>query len=115
MNKVLLAIIFVLGLSASVYSQDSQELIGQVAKIYTGSSGSSAGGLIGGFTMWGLIGGFLFGSIGFIAFVYGQKNSELRPMLIGIALMVYPYFLRGTWVMYLLGTALSALLYFSKG
>jgi len=111
--KKLLFIILGILITSSGYCQDAQQLIGQVAQVYTGSDGSSSG-LVGGFSMWGLIGGILFGSIGFGVFIYGKKNSEFRPMLIGIALMVYPYFLRGTIALYLVGISLTAALYFFR-
>ena len=113
MNKFWLIIIFIIGLASQGFCQDTQQLIGQMAQIYTGSDGADSG-LIGGFSLSGLIGGFLFGSIGFIAFIYGKKNFEFRPMLIGIVLMVYPYFLRGTLMLYLVGTGLTAALYFFR-
>lgn len=49
----------------------------------------------------------LFGAIGFVAFRYGRKQARLAPTLIGIALMVYPYFVNGlllTWALGALGT-----------
>ena len=54
----------------------------------------------------------IFGAIGFVAFVYGKKNGLFRPMIIGLALMVYPYFISGTFLLYLVGSALTAALYF---
>ena len=54
----------------------------------------------------------LFGSIGFAVFVYGKKNKLVRPLIIGLALMAYPYFFSGTLVIYLIGIALTAALYF---
>ena len=54
----------------------------------------------------------IFGAIGFVAFVYGKKNSFWKPMIIGVALMVYPYFISGTFFLYLVGITLSAALYF---
>ncbi len=54
----------------------------------------------------------VFGAIGFVAFVYGKKNKLFRPMIIGFALMVYPYFISGTFFLYLVGIALTAALYF---
>ena len=54
----------------------------------------------------------IFGAIGFVAFVYGKKNKFLRPMIIGFALMAYPYFFSGTLVIYLVGIGLSLALYF---
>ena len=56
----------------------------------------------------------IFGAIGFVAFVYGKKNTFWRTMIIGIALIVYPYFVSGTTVLYLVGIVLTAVLYFWK-
>ena len=56
----------------------------------------------------------IFGAIGFVAFIYGKKNTLWRAMTIGIALMVYPYFVSGTTVIYLVGIVLTAALYFWK-
>lgn len=53
----------------------------------------------------------LFGSIGMGAFVYGKSTSAFTPIVIGIILMVYPYFVSGTMMMYLIGAALCFLLY----
>jgi hypothetical protein len=54
----------------------------------------------------------IFGAIGFVAFVYGKKNAFWRTMIIGFALMVYPYFFSGTLAIYLIGIILTAVLYF---
>ena len=54
----------------------------------------------------------IFGAIGFAVFLYGKKNKFLRPMIIGVALMVYPYFISGTFFLYIVGIALTAALYF---
>ena len=54
----------------------------------------------------------IFGAIGFVAFIYGKKNKFFRPMIIGIALMAYPYFISGTFFIYLVGITLTAALYF---
>ena len=54
----------------------------------------------------------IFGGIGFAAFLYGKKNKFFRPMIIGIALMTYPYFISGTFFLYLVGIVLTAALYF---
>jgi len=54
----------------------------------------------------------IFGAIGFAVFLYGKKNKLFRPMIIGFALMVYPYFISGTFLLYLVGIALTAALYF---
>jgi hypothetical protein len=54
----------------------------------------------------------IFGSVGFAVFLYGKKSDMLRPMIIGIALMVYPYFISGTALLYIIGAVLTAALYF---
>jgi len=54
----------------------------------------------------------IFGAIGFVAFVYGKRNTLWRTMIIGIALMAYPYFFSEILALYLIGIALTAALYF---
>lgn len=116
MIKLFLIFIFIGFLSFPAFCQDTRQLLEQVAQTYTGSNelglGKVDNGLIAGFSSWGLIGMIIFSGIGFIAFMYGKKNSEFQPMIVGIVLMVYPYFIRGTGILYLAGIALTALLYF---
>lgn len=59
-----------------------------------------------------LFAGLLFGSVGLAAFVYGKKNASWRPMVVGVVLMVYPYFIEQAWLLYGLGVALCAALFF---
>lgn len=59
-----------------------------------------------------LFAGLLFGSVGFAAFVYGKKQATWQPMILGVMLMVYPYFIETTWLLYVIGAALCAGLYF---
>ena len=54
----------------------------------------------------------IFGAIGFVAFVYGKRNTLLRTTILGIALMIYPYFFSSMLATYLIGIALTAALYF---
>ena len=61
-----------------------------------------------------LIGGFIFGSIGFVAFVYGKRMNLWKPMLLGIALMVYPYFISDDKIMLVIGMFGSAALFFVR-
>src|SRR6266403_2273830 len=55
-----------------------------------------------------LIGGFVFGSIGFVAFIYGKRMNLWRPMFGGLALMIYPYFVANTVILFIVGTIGSA-------
>lgn len=64
------------------------------------------------FSMAKILACTIFGAIGFVAFSYGKKSEFFRPMVIGIALMAYPYFVSGMFFMYLIGIALTAALYF---
>ena len=113
MIKFFLFVILGLLNASAGYCQDAKQLIGQVAEIYTGN-GLSNNGLIAGFTFWGLMGGIIFSSVGFVAFVYGKKNSEYKPMVLGIALMVYPMLLKGTAMLYVVGIGLTAALFFFR-
>ena len=67
---------------------------------------------LGGFSWANIIAWMIFGGIGFIAFVYGKKQGSLQPLIIGLVLMIYPYFVTNTLGLYLAGGALCALLYF---
>ena len=58
-----------------------------------------------------LFAAIVFGAVGLAAFVYGKRTGVMRPMLIGIALMVYPYFVAETTISVLIGLALCFLLY----
>ena len=55
-----------------------------------------------------LIGGFLFGGIGFVAFVYGKGQASLKLMVLGAVLMAYPYFVPNTLATYVIGVLLTA-------
>ncbi len=61
-----------------------------------------------------LIGNLLFSSIGFVAFIYGKKQSLWKIMFAGLALMIFPYFIGGTMALYAIGAAGTALLFFLR-
>jgi len=58
-----------------------------------------------------LFAGLLFGAIGLAVFSYGKKMTVVKPMIIGVALMAYPYFVSQTWALYGIGVALCVALY----
>jgi hypothetical protein len=58
-----------------------------------------------------LFASILFGLVGAVAFGYGKKNAAWPPMLIGLALIVFPYFVSATWLLYAIGGALCVLLF----
>ncbi len=61
-----------------------------------------------------LIGAIIFGIIGIAAYRYGKKTSRGYPKWIGISLMLYPYAVSQTWLLYVVGVGLCAALYFLR-
>lgn len=59
---------------------------------------------------WGMI----FGSIGLGFFVYGKKQQAIVPLLCGLALMIFPYFVSNVIVLVVVGVALMAIPYFVR-
>ena len=55
-----------------------------------------------------LVWGMLFGAIGMGYFIYGKRQSALLPLVCGVGLMVFPYFVSGTLWMLLIGALLMA-------
>jgi hypothetical protein len=66
------------------------------------------------FSAANLIGGFVFGSIGFVAFMYGKRMNLWKTMFLGIALMVYPYFITNDAAMIVIGVFGSTALFFFR-
>ena len=60
--------------------------------------------------LWGL----LFGSIGLGFFVYGRRQRTVVPLVCGIALMIFPYFVSNTVLLVALGLVLVAVPYFVR-
>ena len=58
-----------------------------------------------------LFAGVLFGAVGMGVFAYGRKQRQVGPFLIGVALMVYPYFFDDPWLLYGIGIVLIAALF----
>jgi len=58
-----------------------------------------------------LFGLIVFSVTGFAMFTYARKQGAWRMAGIGVALMVYPYFVEQTWLLYTIGLALCAALY----
>jgi hypothetical protein len=56
-----------------------------------------------------LIFSILFGSVGMGYFVYGKKQQAALPLLTGIVLCVFPYFVSNVYVMVLVGIVLTVL------
>jgi hypothetical protein len=61
-----------------------------------------------------LLWGVLFGAIGFGYFLYGRKQKAIVPLVCGIALMAFPYFIANVFLLVLIGVALTAVPYFYR-
>jgi hypothetical protein len=57
-----------------------------------------------------LIASLVIGSVGFVSFAYGKKQHRLPQMLVGVALMAFPYFVPGVLLMSGIAVALLGLL-----
>ena len=55
-----------------------------------------------------ILGAIFFGLVGFAAYVHGQRAGRSRTKWLGVALMVYPYAISQTWMLYAIGAALCA-------
>ncbi len=63
---------------------------------------------------WWLLWGLLFGSFGLGFFAYGKKQKAVVPLVCGLALMIFPYFISSTILLVAIGVALIALPYFVR-
>jgi len=61
-----------------------------------------------------LLWGVLFGGIGLGFFVYGRRQRAVVPLLAGVALMVFPYFVSNLYALVGIGAALMAVPYFVR-
>jgi predicted membrane protein len=60
--------------------------------------------------LWGL----LFGSIGMGFFAYGKRQRAVVPLVCGLGLMVFPYFVSNTILVVVIGVVLIAIPYFIR-
>ena len=60
--------------------------------------------------LWGL----LFGSIGLGFLIYGRKQRAVVPLVCGLALMIFPYFVSNPTLLIAIGIVLIAIPYFLR-
>ncbi len=61
-----------------------------------------------------LLWGVLFSSIGLGYFIYGRKQQQLVPILCGIGLMGFTFFVSNNWLLVGIGVGLMVLPYFVR-
>jgi hypothetical protein len=59
-----------------------------------------------------LIWSLLFSMVGVGFFMYGKKQKALVPLVSGLVLMIFPYFISNVFLLVIIGVALIALPYF---
>lgn len=64
------------------------------------------------FSPYNLLAGFIFGTIGWGAYLFGRRLERWKPVTIGLALMIYPYFLTNRWLLWGTGVALLVTLWY---
>ena len=56
----------------------------------------------------------IFGAIGLGFLAYGKKQRAVVPLLVGIVLLIFPYFVANVYILAAIGTALVVLPYFVR-
>jgi hypothetical protein len=56
----------------------------------------------------------LFGSVGLGFFLYGKKQRAVIPLVCGLALMIFPYFVANALLLVGIGVLLMAIPYFLR-
>lgn len=62
-----------------------------------------------------IFGAIAFGLIGFAAYRYGKRAGRSLTKWLGVALMLYPYVVAQTWLLYVVGAALCVGLFIDRG
>jgi hypothetical protein len=60
-------------------------------------------------TPWYIAGAILFGLIGWAVYRRGRQSEQSRLVWMGLTLMLYPYAVSETWVLWAVGAALTVL------
>jgi hypothetical protein len=61
-----------------------------------------------------LLWGVLFSSIGLGYFIYGRRQGRTIPLICGVVLIAYPYFMPNTTVLVIIGAIFAAVPYFLR-
>jgi len=61
-----------------------------------------------------LIAELLFSAVGVSYFIYGKKQRAPVPLVCGLVLMIFPYFVSSTGLLMIIGVVLLAMPYFIR-
>lgn len=59
-----------------------------------------------------ILGSILFGLVGYVVFRRGRRLQRSELTWVGVALMLYPYAVSETWMLWAAGSLLSTWVYF---
>jgi len=76
-----------------------------------GTESLFSGGMFDGYN---ILAGFIFGTIGWGALRFGRQLERTKPIIIGLSLMIYPYFVYNKYLLWGIGTTLLVLLWFNR-
>ena len=62
-----------------------------------------------------LLGAIVFGLIGWAAFRFGRQRGRPVTLWLGVALMIYPYAISRTWLLYVVGAMLCGGIWLDRG
>jgi hypothetical protein len=71
-------------------------------------------GIIGPMDTSSLLWGLVLGSVGLGYLIYGRKQGAVVPLIVGLTLMIYPYFVSNTVLLVGIGLILIAIPYFIR-
>lgn len=109
---VLISMVLLCGLAFGQKTGGAFDIVDEIANME--KPAASNNDIIAGFSMGALIGGLLFGGIGFVALVYGKKTARFRTMIIGVFLVMLPYFAQSPAILYPVGIVLTLGLYLTR-
>jgi hypothetical protein len=66
------------------------------------------------FSTSSMLWGTLFGGVGLGYFIYGKKQGAIVPLVTGILLSVFPFFVTNAYLIVLVGCLLIAVPYFVR-
>jgi hypothetical protein len=58
-----------------------------------------------------LLTSLVVGCVGYVCFAYGRRQRQAPPLLVGVVLMVFPYFVDAAWLVALIAALLLGLLW----
>ncbi|MBS1984962.1 MAG: hypothetical protein JST16_12405 [Bdellovibrionales bacterium] len=61
-----------------------------------------------------LLAGVVFGIAGIYVFRSGRREFNSLRIVLGLGLMIYPYFISSAWLTWLVGTALLGAVYLTR-